>query len=103
MSPEQRNHYQMQFNDALKKRKRALIAVCTLGISETPLGMLFRESDDTKKKMSFGNGYAGWIFQAAWFLLWTVITMVVYWITNIVKLINYAVFVHQLKRKLALG
>ena len=102
MSPEQRSHYQMQLNDALKKRKRALIAVCTLGISETPLGMLFRESDDTKKKMSFGNSSVGWIFQVAWFLLWTVISMALYWITNVVKLINYAVFVHQLRKTLAL-
>ncbi|MBP5435370.1 hypothetical protein J6Z39_06080 [bacterium] len=101
MDMEQRMHYQMQLDDALAKRKRALIAVCTLGLSETPLAMLFKESDGTRKKMSFGDSPAGWIFQVAWFLLWTVISMAGFWIINIFKFLNYAEFVHRLKKILA--
>jgi len=91
----------MQLEDALKKRNRALIAVCTLGLSETPLVTLFKESDSTRGKMSFGDSPAGWIFQVAWFAFLTAITMTIFWIVNIFKLINYAEFVHRLRKILA--
>ena len=42
MDIEQRMHYQMQLEDAFKKKNIAFIAVCTLGLSETPLAMLLR-------------------------------------------------------------
>lgn len=101
MDIEQRMHYQMQLEDALKKKKKALVAVCTLGLSETPVAMLFKDSEDTKKQMSFGGTPAGWIFQAVWFVLWTLITMTIFWIINVFKLINYAVFAHRIKKVLA--
>ena len=82
MSLEQRMHYQAQLEESIQKRKRALIAVCTLGLSETPIGMLFRDSEDTKNKMSFGQGPAGWVFKIFWFLLWTAITVLIFWIIN---------------------
>lgn len=101
MSPEQRAHYLAQLDDALKKKKRALVAVCTLGLSETPIGMLFKDSEDTRSKMSFGDSPAGWIFKIVWFLLWTVVAALIFWIVNIFKLINYSVFVNRLQEKLA--
>lgn len=101
MSIEQKMHYQMQLEESKKKKKKALIAVCTLGLSETPLVQLFKESEDTKRQMSFGNSPAGGIFKIIWFLLWTVITMAVLWVVNIFRLINYGVHCHQLKKAIA--
>ena len=101
MSIEQRMHYQMQLEEALKKRKKALIAVCTLGLSETPLVKLFNDSEDTRSKMSFGDSPAGGIFKILWFLIWTLITMAVLWIVNIFKLIVHAEHCHRLKKAIA--
>lgn len=91
----------MQLEESLKKKKKALIAVCTLGLSETPLVQLFKDSEDTKRQMSFGNTPAGGIFKIFWFLLWTVITMAVFWIVNVIKLIDYGVHCHRLKKAIA--
>ena len=101
MSIEQKMHYQMQLEESTKKKKKALIAVCTLGLSETPLVQLFNDSEDTKRQMSFSDSPAGGIFKIIWFVLWTLITMAVLWIVNIFKLINYGVHCHQLKKAIA--
>jgi len=101
MSIEQKMHYQMQLEESSKKKKKALIAVCTLGLSETPLVKLFKDSEDTKRQMSFGDSPAGGIFKVIWFLIWTVITMAILWIVNIFKLINYAEHCHRLKKAIA--
>ncbi len=90
----------MQLKDALKKKKAALTAVCSLGLSETPLVKLFRESDTTRKQMSFGHTPAGWVFQILWFGFLTVITMAIFWVINIFKLINYADLVNRLQKKI---
>lgn len=91
----------MQLEESSKKKKKALIAVCTLGLSETPLVKLFKDSEDTKRQMSFGDSPAGGIFKVIWFLIWTVITMAILWIVNIFKLINYAEHCHRLKKAIA--
>ena len=101
MSIGQKMHYQMQLEDALKKKKKALIAVCTLGLSETPLAKLFSDSEDTRRQMSFGDSPAGGIFKIIWFLVWTLITMAILWIVNIFKLIVHAEHCHRLKKAIA--
>lgn len=101
MGPEQRAHYQMQLDDALKKKKRALVAVCTLGLSETPIVRIFNDSEDTKNQMSFGKSPVGWVFKVCWFLLWTFVTALIFWIVNVFKMIDYSVFVSRLQKKLA--
>lgn len=101
MSIEQKRHYQMQLDEALKKRKKALIAVCTLGLSETPLSKIFSDSEDTRRQMSFGDSPAGVIFKIIWFLIWTLITMAVLWIVNIFKLILFAEHYHRLNKVIA--
>lgn len=102
MGPEQRAHYQAQLDEALKKKKRALIAVCTLGLSETPIVTLFKDSEDTTSQLSFGKSPAGWIFKICWFLLLTAITAIIFWIVNVFRLIDNSVFVNRLQKKLAM-
>ena len=72
-----------------EKRKKALIAVCTFGLSEAPWGVLFDNSKDADKGMSFGGTPLGFIFNCAWFVLWTFLTSAVIWVINIFKLLNY--------------
>ena len=71
------------------KRKKALIAVLTLGLSEAPWGMLFNSSKDADKDMSFGGTAFGFLFNCLWFMVWTVFTSFVMWVINIFKLLNY--------------
>ena len=101
MSIQQKLHYQRQLEESLEKRKKALIAVCTLGLSETPLVKLFTDSEDARRQMSFGDSPAGGIFKIIWFLIWTMISMAVLWVVNIFKLINYAEHCHRLKKAIA--
>jgi len=91
----------MQLDDSMKKRKQALIAVCTLGLSQTPLVMLFKEAEGTRRQMSFGSSPAGSIFKVIWFLIWTVITAAVLWIVNVFKLINYGLHCRKLEKLIA--
>lgn len=89
MGPEQRAHYQMQLDDALKKKKRALVAVCTLGLSETPIVRIFNDSEDTKNQMSFGKSPVGWVFKVCWFLLWTFVTALIFGVIVILQAIIF--------------
>lgn len=89
----------MQLYEAKQKRKKALIAVCTLGLSETPLVKLFDDAEDDRRQMSFSDSILGDIFKIIWFLAWTVITMAILWIVNIFKLIIYAEYCHRLEKK----
>ena len=101
MSIEQKMHYQIQLAEVEQKKKKALIAVCTLGLSQTPLVQLFKDSEDTKRQMSFGDSPMGDIFKIFWFLLSIVITMSVLWIINIFKLIVHAEHYHRIKKAIA--
>ena len=98
MSIEQKMHYQIQLEEATKKKKKNLIAVCTLGLSQTPLVENIRNADDTKNKMSFGDTPLGLVFGIAWFLFWTLLSMAVLWVINIVKLIVHAIHCNELKK-----
>lgn len=101
MSNEQKLHCLKLLEESSKKKKKALIAVCTFGLSETPLYKLFSDSEDVRKQMSFGDSPAGVIFKVIWFLIWTLITMAILWIINIFKLINYAEHCNRLKKAIA--
>lgn len=74
-----------------EKRKKALIAVCTLGLSEAPWGILFSSSTDADKGMSFQGTPAGLIFKIVWFIIWTLLTIAILWVINIFKLIYYSI------------
>lgn len=100
MSIDQKMHYQMQLAEAEQKKRKALIAVCTLGLSQTPLVQLFKDSEETKQ-LSFGSSPIGFAFRMIWFLGWTLITMAVLWIANVVKLIVHAEHCHRLKKAIA--
>lgn len=98
MSIGQRMHYQMQLDEATQKKKKALIAVCTLGLSQTPIVQLFKDSEETKRQMSFGDTPMGDVFKIVWFLFWTLLTMAALWIVNIFKLIVHTEHCHRLKK-----
>lgn len=73
------------------KRKKALIAMCTLGLSETPWKLLFSSSKDADKGMSFEGNIFGFLFKIIWFIAWGILTSVIMWIVNIFKFINYSI------------
>ena len=74
-----------------EKKKKSLIAVCTLGLSAAPWGILFSSSSDADKGMSFQGTAFGFIFRIIWFLIWTLLTVSIIWIVNIFKLIYYSI------------
>lgn len=73
------------------KRKKALIAICTFGLSEAPWSLLFSSSSDADKGMSFEGNIFGIFFRIIWFIVWTVLTSAIMWIINIFKFINYSI------------
>lgn len=81
------------------KRKKALIAICTLGLSEAPWGALFSSARDADKGMSFEGGGFGFIFKIIWFIAWTVLTSAILWIVNIFKFINYTISISMYSKK----
>lgn len=72
------------------KRKKSLVAICTLGLSEAPWSLLFSSSKDADKGMSFEGSVFGFIFKVMWFIAWTVLASALIWIINIFKFINYS-------------
>ncbi len=74
-----------------QKRKKALIAICTLGLSEAPIKMLFTNSQTADRGFSFEGGPIGFVFKCMWFVLWTMLTSVVMWVINIFKFLNYSI------------
>lgn len=74
-----------------EKKKKALLAVCTLGFSQTPWGVLFSSSNDADKGMSFQGTAVGFVFKIIWFLIWTLLTISIIWVINIIRLIYYSI------------
>lgn len=79
------------------KKKKALIAICTLGLSEAPWGFLFSSSRDADKGMSFEGNAIGFVFKMVWFVVWTLLSCAVLWIINIFKFINYSISIAKYK------
>lgn len=82
-----------------EKRKKALIAICTLGLSEAPWKFLFSSASDADKGMSFQGSIFGFFFKIIWFIAWTVLSSAILWIVNIFKYINYAVSIAKYSKK----
>lgn len=81
------------------KRKKSLIAICTLGLSVAPWGIIFNSSEEADKGMSFEGGVFGFIFRCIWFLAWTILTSLVMWVINIFKFINYSISISMHENK----
>lgn len=81
----------MLYQDLVAKRKKALVAVCTLGLSDAPWRFLFSNARDADKGMSFQGGVVGFIFRAVWFIVWTLLSCMVLWVVNILRLIYYSI------------
>lgn len=104
MSTGQALHYQRQLEEATKKRKKALIAVLTLGLSQTPLVLYitnWKEAENERRKMSFGHTPIGGLFKILLFLIMSLIPLVLIWIVNIFMFFVHAEHCHGLKRKIA--
>lgn len=83
-----------------EKQKKALIAVCTLGLSAAPWGILFSSSSDVDKGMSFQGTPAGFIFKIFWFFAMSLLTLAIIWIINIFKLIYYSIVLSKYQENL---
>ena len=78
------------YSDLKEKRKQALIAVCTLGLSaqtKKTWSVLFSTYKDADKGMSFQGTVFGYIFKIFSFIIWTLSTTLILWVINIFKLI----------------
>lgn len=73
------------------KRNRALIAVCTLGLSEAKWKMQYSNAKDADKGTSFQGTIFGFIFKGLWFVIFTLLTSAIMWVVNIFKLIYYSI------------
>ena len=85
------------FETLNQKKKKALIAVCTLGLSQAHWKEQFSSAKDADKGMSFQGSFFGLIFKALWFIFWTLLTSVIMWVVNIFKLIYYSIELSRLK------
>ena len=83
-----------------EKRKKSLIAICTLGLSTAPWRIIFDSSEEKADKgMSFEGTVFGFIFRCIWFLVWTILTSLVMWVINIFKFINYSISISMYENK----
>lgn len=82
-----------------EKRKKALIAICTLGLSEAPWSMLYNNSKDIDNGFSFEGGSLGFAFRVSWFIFWTLLTSAIMWVINIFKFLNYHISIVQYNKK----
>ena len=81
------------------KRKKALIAVLTLGLSQAPWKELFKSSEEAGEGMSFSGTVFGFIFKIMWFIAWTVLTTLVLWVINIFKLLIYSIKIYSFEKQ----
>ena len=80
------------------KRKKAIIAICTLGLSEAPWNFLYNSSKDSDKGMSFEGNSFGFLFKIIWFIFWSLLTCGILWIINIFKFLNYSISISRNKK-----
>lgn len=81
------------------KRKKALIAICTLGLSEAPWSMMYNDSKNIDKGFSFEGTTLGSFFRVFWFIFWILLTSGIMWIINIFKFLNYHISIVQYNKK----
>ena len=102
MDIEQELYYRSLLEEATRKKKRALKGILTLGLSETPIGYLFQNAEESKRGMSFGNDpIIGGLFKFVVFLIPSLIIMAFVWIKSIFSYIVHAEHCHRIKKKLS--
>ena len=74
----------------IEKRKKAITAVCTLGISALPKAF-WGVDTNMIKGTSLDNGMLGFMLRIFFFLLLTIPFIAVMFITNIFKVIYYQI------------
>ena len=102
MDTEQELYYMSLLEEATRKKKCALKGILTLGLSETPIGFLFRNAEDAKRGMSFSSTpIIGGLFKITVFLIPSLIIMAFVWIKSIFGYIVHAEHCHRLKKRLS--
>lgn len=82
-------------SEAKKKRKRAMAAVLTLGLTET-FSTLFSNAKDAHKGMSFENNSGmSFVFDIIIFFFWYALTAIPLTIINIYRIIDYSKFINN--------
>lgn len=81
------------------QKKKALIAICTLGLSELKWEKLFHNTKDADKGLSFEGGFCGFLFKCFWFMLLASICAIIEWIKNIYKYIDYSYSISRYKKE----
>ncbi len=81
-----------------EKKRKALIAICTLGLSEAPWSFLFTSSAQADNGLSFSGTVFGYLLRVLWFIFWTLLSCVVLWIINIFKYIDYSLSIRRYKK-----
>lgn len=82
-----------------QKRRKAMIAVCTLGLSAAPWGLLFESSAKADKGLSFEGGAFGFIFRCIWFVVFTALTTLIVWVVSIFRALNYSIAIWTESKK----
>lgn len=86
-----------------KGRKKALIAICTLGISAAPFRVLFEGCVGICKGLSFEGtifaDFIGLLFFVAASIIWSLVM----WFINIFKFLDYHLSIKQYEKENRLG
>lgn len=80
------------------KKKKALIAICTLGLSAVPWRIHYNGSKHINKELGW-DGYPGFMLNCFWFVLWALAISVVMWIINIFRYIDYSYSISRYKKR----
>ena len=81
------------------KRKRALIAICTIGLSQTNLLELYQNAKETENGMSFRGGFVGFTFRLIWFTFTVLLFCIPIMVINIFKFINYQISISSYNKE----
>lgn len=79
-----------------KKQHRAIVAVCTLGFSESydAIFTMWKE----RKVSTSQYELVRWMINGMFFIFWLMLISVIMWVTWLVKLIYYSIELHKLKK-----
>lgn len=79
-----------------KKRKKALIAICTFGLSAVPWRDAYNNSKNIDKDLGW-EGLPGFLFSCFWFVFLALSSSVIAWIINI--FIDYSYSISRYKKE----
>ena len=93
----------MDYYELKEKRKKAIIAVCTLGFSVAPISLLWKKKNLSEGMSWEKNEGIRWVVNGTFFVLATLACVAILWIIWVVKLIYYSVELNKMKKKMNMG